>query len=219
MSHVVESPHEKRRSVSASRSSAAPTGAQETRLEAEARAVAGRLVREPALKSGADPSIELQAPKDLPTPGFAVNDETRRRIISLRGSGSPLESEIANQAGARFDCDFSTVRIHADSDSISLNRALGARAFTSGNDIFIGEKGSAHDRELMGHELTHVAQQRRVATMSATESALIQRDALDDDFKRGQEDASLGHQPNPGPVTEAQAVNYEEGYKKGKYEL
>jgi hypothetical protein len=62
-----------------------------------------------------------------------------------------------------FGVDFSTVRVHADGTSDSLNRSLGARAFTTQSDIFFrsGEyhPESASGQELLAHELTHVVQQ------------------------------------------------------------
>jgi hypothetical protein len=61
-----------------------------------------------------------------------------------------------------FGVDFGGVRVHTDTQADTLNRALSARAFTAGRDIFFrqGEynPGSSSGRELLAHELTHVAQ-------------------------------------------------------------
>jgi hypothetical protein len=55
------------------------------------------------------------------------------------------------------------VNIHADSEADSLNKQVGARAFTTGSDIFFrqGEynPASSNGQELLAHELTHVVQQ------------------------------------------------------------
>jgi hypothetical protein len=55
--------------------------------------------------------------------------------------------------------DFSNVRIKTDSEAGNLNRALNARAFTLGSDIWLGRNESINDVKLMAHELTHVVQQ------------------------------------------------------------
>src|SRR5262249_16056441 len=59
--------------------------------------------------------------------------------------------------------DFSGVRIHTGAESHSLNRAVNAIAFTTGQDIFFRDGAyNPHDsggRELLAHELTHVVQQ------------------------------------------------------------
>jgi len=59
--------------------------------------------------------------------------------------------------------DFSRVRVHTDTEADALNRALHARAFTTGRDIFFGRHeynpATSDGRELLAHELTHVVQQ------------------------------------------------------------
>src|SRR5690606_29884735 len=63
----------------------------------------------------------------------------------------------------KFGTSFANVRIHTNQRADQLNRALDARAFTKGNDIFFrkGEykPGSAGGDHLLAHELTHVVQQ------------------------------------------------------------
>jgi hypothetical protein len=58
-----------------------------------------------------------------------------------------------------FGTDFSGVRVHRGEPANEANRALSARAFTHGSDIFLGGDASPADRGLMAHELTHVVQQ------------------------------------------------------------
>jgi Domain of unknown function (DUF4157) len=53
--------------------------------------------------------------------------------------------------------------VHTGADSQQLNRSLGAKAFTTGSDIFFGEGASPADKGLLAHELTHVVQQRDMA--------------------------------------------------------
>jgi uncharacterized protein DUF4157 len=63
-----------------------------------------------------------------------------------------------------FGCDFTQVRIHADAASSTAAEALGARAYTFGQDIWFGQgaydPNSAAGRKLIAHELAHTIQQR-----------------------------------------------------------
>jgi hypothetical protein len=57
--------------------------------------------------------------------------------------------------------------VHHDDHAAALSRAVSARAFTVGRDIFFGageySPASAGGRELLTHELAHVVQQRGAA--------------------------------------------------------
>ena len=56
------------------------------------------------------------------------------------------------------------MRVHADGEAASRAAALSARAFTVGDDVFFGageyRPETREGRHLLGHELTHVVQQR-----------------------------------------------------------
>ncbi len=82
---------------------------------------------------------------------------------SGRSSGRPIEAPIRRLLNSAFKHDFSQVRVHTDAGAAASARALGARAFTRGNDIVFG---SAEYRphtppglRLLAHELAHVVQQ------------------------------------------------------------
>jgi hypothetical protein len=89
--------------------------------------------------------------------------EIEAAIARHRGGGQPLDSGVRVQMESAFGTDFSNVRIHIHSEADQLNRALSARAFTTGPDIFFrqGEysPNSSQGKELLAHELTHVVQQ------------------------------------------------------------
>lgn len=80
-----------------------------------------------------------------------------------RPNGRPLDSTTRTRMEESFGAGFSGVRVHHGPQADRLSRALEARAFTTGADIFFraGEynPGSSSGRELMAHELTHVVQQ------------------------------------------------------------
>jgi hypothetical protein len=92
-----------------------------------------------------------------------VPRELESRIQALRGGGQALDTEVRAQMESAFGADLGEVRVHTSAEAGSLAGELGARAFTTGKDIFFGE--SAHEprseagRRLLAHELTHVVQQ------------------------------------------------------------
>ncbi|WP_247196678.1 DUF4157 domain-containing protein [Streptomyces sp. GESEQ-35] len=77
----------------------------------------------------------------------------------LRGSGRPLDNTVRSEMEARLGADFSDVRLHTDHAARSSAREIGARAYTSGSHIVVGDGGA--DKHTLAHELTHVIQQRQ----------------------------------------------------------
>lgn len=92
-----------------------------------------------------------------------VGTEIEAAIERARGGGQALDAGVRLQMESAFGTEFSGVRVHTDSEADSLNQAVGAVAFTTGNDIFFRQgsysPGSSAGRELLAHELTHVVQQ------------------------------------------------------------
>lgn len=76
------------------------------------------------------------------------------------GRGEPLPTSVKLQMERYFDTDFSDVRVHVGGEAASI----GALAFTLGTDIYFApeqyQPHTQYGRELLGHELTHVLQQR-----------------------------------------------------------
>ncbi|MEV7659991.1 DUF4157 domain-containing protein [Streptomyces anulatus] len=77
----------------------------------------------------------------------------------LRTGGRPLDGATRGDMEARLGADFSDVRIHTDAAAKASAAEVGARAYTSGNHVVIGEGG--RDKHTLAHELTHVIQQRQ----------------------------------------------------------
>ncbi|WEV24081.1 DUF4157 domain-containing protein [Streptomyces sp. 71268] len=77
----------------------------------------------------------------------------------LRSAGKPLDDATRTDMEARLGADFSDVRVHDDSAARASAAEVGARAYTSGSHIVIGDGGA--DRHTFAHELTHVVQQRQ----------------------------------------------------------
>lgn len=76
--------------------------------------------------------------------------------------GRPLDDAQRAAMEQRLGADFDAVRIHPDS---ALADGFGANALTWGTDIHFGtghfQPGSTEGDRLLGHELTHVAQQHK----------------------------------------------------------
>src|SRR5688572_6806630 len=98
---------------------------------------------------------ERSAPQ--PAPGKRTLTE---RLPMRSGGGQPIPSGVRDQMEQSFGADFSTVRIHEGAQA----DAMGAIAYTQGDDIHFSpgsyDPASSQGRELLGHELTHVVQQR-----------------------------------------------------------
>lgn len=105
----------------------------------------------------------------------SVSDSLSGSIQNSRGRGAPLDGNSQSFMEARFGVDFSSVKIHTDSDSVQMNKELNAQAFTVGNDVYFNEGKYQPDtnngKRLLAHELTHVLQQGH-----ATQTDNIQRD-------------------------------------------
>ena len=95
--------------------------------------------------------------------GGELDDDLSSQINSRRGNGGRLDGNVADTMSQQMGHDFSGVNIHTDSNADRLSRSIGAKAFTTGNDIFFkqGEysPGSSDGQSLLAHELTHVVQQ------------------------------------------------------------
>ncbi|MBA2943021.1 DUF4157 domain-containing protein [Paenibacillus sp. CGMCC 1.16610] len=95
---------------------------------------------------------------------FEADASIESEIKSMQGSGSKMDAQIQAKMESAFNADFSNVNIHNNPQSSKMNASLGAEAFATGNDIFFREgrynPDSREGQELLGHELTHVIQQR-----------------------------------------------------------
>jgi hypothetical protein len=80
------------------------------------------------------------------------------------GTGRPLDSRTRSFMERGFGADFSAVRIHVDGAADASATAIGAEAFTLGEDVTFAAGRYAPTtgpgRHLIAHELAHVVQQR-----------------------------------------------------------
>ncbi len=111
-----------------------------------------------------DENVQLEPMvQDVRAGGSAVSENLEGEVNRARGGGQGLEPELKTQMGQMLGADLSGVRVHTDRRADQLNSMVGARAFTTGQDLFFkrGEyqPGSRGGQELIAHELTHVMQQ------------------------------------------------------------
>ena len=151
------------------RRSALVVGSAHDPAEEEAEAVAVSVLARlrglgptplPQAESGAD----IQRSAMASAAGGAVDEQTSSAIERLRGRGDGLPGTVRSEMENAFGVDFSAVRVHRSGQSAQLNAVVGARAFTTGEDIVLGGSAPELDtdpgRRLLAHELTHVLQNR-----------------------------------------------------------
>jgi hypothetical protein len=146
----------------------------------------------------------LQLESEDPTQASQVPPIVKKALSS---PGRPLDPAIRNFFEASFGHDFRRVRVHTDADAAASSRAIGARAYATGEQIIFGasqyrpeSRGGLH---LLAHELSHVVQQsatrqpgptgRRVA---ASFPGLIQRQPQ---TAQQQPDTDVGSQTTATP--------------------
>jgi len=78
-------------------------------------------------------------------------------------SGAPLPSTVRDRFESSLGADLSAVRVHTGAASADAASAVGARAYTTGNDIhFAAGQYAPHDPfgiHLLAHEVAHTVQQ------------------------------------------------------------
>lgn len=90
------------------------------------------------------------------------------RLQARAGRGRPLGQSVPEDVRRQLELGLNTelagVGVHTDDHADRLARDFGAKAFTSGGEVFFRrDTFDPHSRggvELLGHELTHVVQQR-----------------------------------------------------------
>ena len=97
-------------------------------------------------------------------PGRRVHPGVEAAIERSRGRGRPLDTAVRERVAPAVGDRLQDVEVHTDALADALARAVSARAFTVGTDVFFGRgeyrPRTAHGDALLVHELAHVAQQR-----------------------------------------------------------
>jgi hypothetical protein len=116
----------------------------------------------------------------------------------LRSTGRPLDEPVRQDMEARLGADFSDVRLHTGALAQRSAAEVGARAYTSGSHVVIGQGGT--DRHTLAHELTHVIQQRTGPVAGTDNGHGLQISDPADTYERAAETnaarALAGHLPD-----------------------
>lgn len=117
----------------------------------------------------------LQSKTDNSGSNAVASPQISTQIESTRGHGQPLPENTRTEMESGIGADFSGVKVHTDAQAVGLNRALGAQAFTHGNDVYFNSgkynPETTAGKRLLAHELAHVVQQR------ASSNSQVQRRA------------------------------------------
>jgi peptidoglycan hydrolase-like protein with peptidoglycan-binding domain len=122
-----------------------------------------QLVQEKPIVAGITPVVMRL--EDSESSGEILHDNTSidNQLRSSKGSGTKLSKGVKSEMEDGFGTDFNDVKIHTDERAVSMNRQIGAQAFTNGNDIYFNEgkfnPTNSQGKFLLAHELTHTIQQ------------------------------------------------------------
>jgi len=121
-------------------------GSRSSRMDAPARPIAGGLIQRKArdangVAEGADAAVASAA----------------------SSAGSPLPAPIMRKFESSLGTDLSSVRIHTGAESAGAASAVGAKAYTTGQDIHFAagnyDPTSSAGELLLAHEVAHTVQQ------------------------------------------------------------
>ncbi|AOS64303.1 eCIS core domain-containing protein [Actinoalloteichus hymeniacidonis] len=125
----------------------------------------------------------------------------------LRSPGTPLHEPVRAEMEARLDADFSDVRLHTGPDAARSAAEIGARAYTSGSHVVIGNGGA--DAHTLAHELTHVIQQRTGSVAGTDTEAGLRISDPGDRFEQAAEANARRVMAAVVPPTEGQRTDSE----------
>ncbi len=115
----------------------------------------GELWKEENISGSLQFKSDISSPNSLPDISTSLN--------SSKGKGDPLPENVLPSMNTAFNTDLKKVRIHNDKQAHQMNEALGAHAFTHGQDIYFNKDSynpnSSKGKHLLAHELTHTVQQ------------------------------------------------------------
>jgi hypothetical protein len=155
-----------------------PKKAPAAKVTAQRKAAPSRAEEKKKPAAGPGKTRTAQREAAAGAEGGTASASADSAIQAMRsGPASRLDPSTQSFMESRFGRDFSGVRIHHGARAAEAADAIGARAFTTGNDIFFNagqyQPNSSGGRQLIAHELTHTVQQGGGTGVAAR--ALIQR--------------------------------------------
>ena len=138
------------------------------------RTLTQRLIVQRRRGSGSDPLAAAPARPGAPAAAASrPTDDPFGLHLEPSGAGSPLPGPVRTSMETAFGTDFSSVRVHQDGAA----ERIGALAYARGDDLHFApgeyQPNTSSGRELLGHELTHVVQQRAGAIITQGKQAVV----------------------------------------------
>jgi hypothetical protein len=130
----------------------------------------GRMTRSAALPAAVMRSAERAE----------IDPEAAELVARARRGGAPLDDVLRPQLEAALGARLDGVRVHTGADADAAARALGARAFAIGDDVFF--RDGAYDpqrrdgQRLIAHEVAHTVQARGATTPTGGATTVSQPD-------------------------------------------
>lgn len=162
-------------------------------------------------------SLDIHKGKDVPVWSTALpntNSIQRKKeeekeplqMKSNSGASNKLPEEVQAKMETSFNTDFSDVNIHNNSSNA---KDLNALAYTQGTDIHFApgqyNPESQKGQELLGHELTHVVQQRQG---NVTPTTQMKGAGINDDAGLEKEADEMGKKASEGEQTNVHGIGY-----------
>jgi hypothetical protein len=114
--------------------------------------------------------------------GGLVHPDVTRAIAAAKGGGARLDQRLSDSLSSSFGSSMDDVRVHTGEGANALARAVSARAFTVGRDIFFAKSeyrpGTPDGDALVRHEAAH-AEQQRFAPTSGPLTVSVPGDAME----------------------------------------
>jgi hypothetical protein len=171
--------------------------------------------RDPAVR---DPAVSAEGVLDLQrtagnraTVQFLGDAEEDSPVLDVvgKGGGAPMDKALRSQMESSLGHEFGDVRLHTDHAASESAKAVGAQAYTVGNDIVFGagkfDPGSRAGQKTIAHELTHVVQQKAGPVDGTPAAGGIKVSDPSDRFEQEAEstaDLALQRQAAPGEEEE-----------------
>lgn len=120
------------------------------------------LVAAEARRSAATPAAVMRSAEQT-----TIDPEAAELVARARSGGAPLEAALRSRLEAALGTRLDGVRVHTGAEADSAARALGARAFAIGADVFF-RRGAYRPEQrdgqrLIAHEVAHTVQARGAA--------------------------------------------------------
>ncbi|MDB5053994.1 MAG: hypothetical protein JWM44_2044 [Bacilli bacterium] len=127
-------------------------------------------IPEEELQMKADPNAIQRAEIPEEELQMKVDPNKSAQPVQRKGSDNKMPEDVQMKMESAFNADFSNVNIHEGSKATDV----GALAYAQGNDIHFApgqyNPESESGQQLLGHELTHVVQQRKGVVKPTTEA-------------------------------------------------